>query len=267
MVEARDLKVAELDMLNQETDFSFRSTSGMIEQQREVKDPDEIDKCAKAAEITDKTWNELISVLRSTEYTQYSELDLVDMIRKISSDLGGEGFSFDPIVATGAGSAEPHYRTSSKKLQKDTPLLIDLGIKCEGYCGDLTRTVYLGKAPEKFRNIYEKVLKCNMVCLEKCRAGVDTAQLTEVSKSCFREDGLEEYFLHGLGHGVGLEIHEEPFMRVKTEHKLKENSVVTIEPGLYFEGEFGIRIEDYVVVTQDGCKVLSGGSEKGLIEI
>jgi Xaa-Pro aminopeptidase len=266
LFESSDLKCSELELIKEKTDLNLSPAKGVVEDLREIKDEEEIEVIKKAVEITDKSFLALVDFLRQNDYTQTTELDMVDELRKISRSLGGEGFGFDPIIASGEGSALPHYFTSNKKLTKGSALLFDIGIKYKGYTGDLTRTIYLGKAPDKFKDIYFTVLESNQKSLEACSAQVDTFDLSETAKDVFRQKDLEGYFIHGLGHGVGLEIHEKPSLRCRAGCKLKENMIITIEPGLYFEGEFGVRIEDFVAVKANSCHILSK-SPKDLIEI
>lgn len=180
-------------------------------------------------------------------------------------EAGGEGWGFDPIVSFGQGSSQPHYRTGSKQIGQG-PVLLDFGVIFRGYTGDLTRTMYIGKAHDTFREMYKLVLECNRLCIAACKPGIPAYQLHKVAVDFFQEHGVDTSFLHGLGHGVGLNIHEEPFFRSNCQTMLQPGMVITIEPGLYFPGEFGIRIEDYVIVTETGCEVLST-SPKELLEL
>ncbi len=266
LVESDDLKVAEYRELENIFQGELLEAHQEIEKMRMIKESDEIEIIKKAVEITDKTFEGLVEYLQNTDYTRLSELDVIDELRKISRSLSGEGFGFDPIVASGPGSALPHYKTSDKKLKREETLLVDLGIKYGEYSGDLTRTIYLGKAPERFKQMYDLVLQANEKALSVCRAGVSEEELYNAANDVFKDKELDKYFIHGLGHGIGLDIHEEPYLRQNRKGKLKTGMTITIEPGLYFEGEFGIRIEDFVVVREDGCDILSK-ADKNLIEI
>jgi Xaa-Pro aminopeptidase len=144
---------------------------------------------------------------------------------------------------------------------------MDFGFTFNGYHSDLTRTIFLGKAPEQFRNMYDIVLACNKYSLKLAKAGIDAGSLHQKAVEFFAKQQRESFFIHGLGHGVGLEVHEEPFFRLNRKTILQPGMAVTIEPGLYFPNEYGIRIEDYVVITKTGVEVLSKNSPKLLIEL
>lgn len=268
LYEGNNLLVSELNELQSRYSGVFQDAGGLIEELRIIKTEAEIEKIKKAVEITDETWNRLVGFLRSTDYTRFTELDIADELRRVARELGGEGFSFDPIVASGAGSAEPHYFTGNKKLQKGELLLVDLGIKYQGYCGDLTRCVFLGKAPEDVKNIYAVVLESLRRAIEACRSGAEESSPYSAANGYFQSLKLDHYFLHRAGHGIGLAVHEEPSLFTGHTNILRPNMTITIEPGLYFAGKFGIRIEDYVIVREGGCEVLSTKSPKQeLIEI
>lgn len=266
LFEASDLRYAEVEHIQKQTGCTLIPSNGLAEGMRLIKDYDELQRIKKAVQLTDQVYSETIKMLSSTDYTELSELDVVDFMRKKQRDLGGSGFGFDPIVACGAHSAAPHHKTSNTKLTKGSLLLFDLGIVYQGYTGDLTRCAYLGKAPATVKYFYDVVLASNEAALRACRAGMTCSELFTVSNDVLAKAKLETYFLHGLGHGVGLDIHEKPYLRATSKDLLKDGMVVTIEPGVYFENEFGIRIEDFVVVRNGGCEVLSNAS-KELVEI
>lgn len=267
LVEANNLTLTEFEKIQNATKAKLRPEKFLIEQLRTVKTSQEISFLQKACEITDHTFNAIVNVLGSTDYTKMTELDIADFMRVTSRELGAHGFGFDPIIACGAGAAEPHYFTSHKKLQPNNCLLMDFGFTFNGYTADLTRTLFLGTAPTQFKNMYSLVQQCNKKCIDACQRGVPTHELYSLSHTFFQKHGVEKNYLHSLGHGVGLDVHESPSLGQGQEHILDENMVVTIEPGLYFTGQFGIRIEDVLVVTPDEPKVLSYQSSKELIEI
>lgn len=203
-----------------------------------------------------------MAILQKTDPTELTELDLVAAIRSISDELGGEGFGFDPIVASGPSSAEPHYRTKKNKLLANEPLLLDFGIVYQGYTADLTRTIYLGKPTEKYLCRYKLVLECNQLCIDAVKPGVTGQTLDHIAMDFFQKNHVDNYVLHSLGHGVGLNIHENPGINHKSIQPLETGNVITIEPGLYFSEEYGIRLEDLILVTKEGCEILSKNSTK-----
>jgi Xaa-Pro aminopeptidase len=162
------------------------------------------------------------------------------------------------IVAAGANSSLPHYRPAETLVQRDQPLLIDWGALYKGYCSDLTRTLMVGRFSPKTKQIYKVVLEAQQAAIKFLRPGVTTKQADRVARDVIDDAGFKNEFGHGLGHGIGREIHELPTMR-KTggEEELRPGMIVTVEPGIYLPGEGGVRIEDDVLITHSGCEVLS----------
>lgn len=265
--EESDLKVSEFEEMRSQTRATWTGGGQFFSTLRIIKDEEELKHLAKAASITDSVFNDVIKYLSSINYETVSEMDIVDVMRTRYRVYGGESFGFDPIVACGTGSAEPHYHSSDKKLKKQNPLLLDFGITYKGYTADLTRTVYLGTAPDSFRAYYNIVHTCNTARIGEVKEGIHAGKLHSNAVAYFSSLRLAESFIHSLGHGVGIDIHEEPFFRTEGGSPLKNHMVITIEPGLYFPGEFGIRIEDLVIVTESGGTILSHNSSKELIEI
>jgi Xaa-Pro aminopeptidase len=180
--------------------------------------------------------------------------------------IGAEGMSFETIVASGQRSALPHGRATDARLPRKGFLTLDFGIILGGYCSDMTRTVHLGKPSAKERNAYEVVLEAQEAGVLAVRAGAVCSDVDEAARSVLRRAGLAEAFSHSTGHGVGLEIHESPRIGAGQKNRLQAGMVITIEPGVYLPGEFGIRIEDMVAVTRDGGQVLTP-APKALIEL
>lgn len=177
-----------------------------------------------------------------------TESELREIIVKYYLDNGAEGESFDTIVAFGANSAIPHHETGETELKEGDVILIDTGCKVNGYCSDITRTAVYKKASKEFTDRYDLVLKANLLAEENITDKTDTFNADKIARDVFAEKGLGEYFTHSLGHGVGLEIHEYPSLSKRTADKLKNGYVFTVEPGLYFDGQYGIRIEDTVTL-------------------
>jgi Xaa-Pro aminopeptidase len=264
--EGHDLTFQEAKRLRLKSNLKWRDGKKLIENVRSTKTPTEIKKIRRAVSLTDQVFEEIIKYLRNADHSKVTELDLVEKIKLISNKVGGEGLGFNPIVASGRGSAEPHHQPSGKQLEPGNILLIDIGVKYKDYTGDLTRCVFLGRATREVRRIYETVLECNKLCIKKCRSGMTGEELNAVAVNYFKKKKTEKYFLHSLGHGVGLQIHESPAIRQGDRARLKSGMVITIEPGLYFENKFGVRIEDLILMTAQGSKVLSE-APKELFEI
>ena len=171
---------------------------------------------------------------------------------------GASGPSFDPIVAVGANSALPHYRAGQSKVENGKPLLIDWGCVYDGYCSDLTRTYFVGKPHPKLAEIYKIVLKAQESAIKKIRPGMTNHQADAIARDVITKAGYGKQFGHGTGHGLGKDIHEEPRLnKLFAEQILQVGQVVTIEPGIYLPGLGGVRIEDDVLLTPDGCEILS----------
>jgi len=170
---------------------------------------------------------------------------------------GAEEMSFPTIVASGERSALPHGRATGAKLPKRGFVTLDFGVVLDGYCSDMTRTVHMGRASAAEREAYEAVLEAQEAGVAAVRAGVSAADVDEAARGVLRKAGLAEWFTHSTGHGVGLEIHEGPRLAVKQTQTLEAGMIVTIEPGVYMPGKFGVRIEDMVLVTPQGGEILT----------
>ena len=175
-----------------------------------------------------------------------------------------DGLSFDTIVASGENTSKPHAVPTDRKIQKEDIITIDMGCKYNGYCSDMTRTFFVGKVPEEIKPVYDLVLKNQTLTLDEYKDGAVIRNLTKMVVNDFKLNNYD--LIHSLGHGVGLEIHEPPFINQNTDATLKENMVVTDEPGIYIPGKFGVRIEDTVQITKFGCISLTN-SEKNYIVI
>ena len=172
--------------------------------------------------------------------------------------VGCEGPAFDPIVAVGPHASRPHYRVETRtKITGKRPLLFDAGLRRKGYCTDLTRMFFVDTIEGRFRRFFELVSSVQEKILEMIRPGVPARDLDSSARRLFRAEGVDKYFLHALGHGVGIEVHEGPSISSRSQDILEEGMVFTIEPGLYIPGKLGIRLEEMVLVTKTGCEVLS----------
>ncbi len=236
--------------------------SGMIEQFRQIKSNEEIALIKKAARITDKTFAELMKLIKPG----VSELFLKRKVLEIMQDMGAQGCSFDPIVAGGKNSADPHYEGSNRKIKKGEMAVIDIGARYKNYCADMTRMVFLGKATEKYKNLYRIVLQTQQKSLEECRVSALPGQVFENAVQNFKTFEQDEFFTHGLGHGTGINIHELPNLSPKGEGSFENGMVFTVEPGLYHPGWGGIRIEDLCVLQSGKLEILSK-TPKEFIEI
>ncbi|MBR5900659.1 MAG: aminopeptidase P family protein [Clostridia bacterium] len=230
---------------------------------REIKTEFELQSISKACEITQKAFYSAVERVKEG----MTERELADLIDTGCVKLGAEGAAFETIVAFGENSAVPHHQTSNRKLTLNTPILIDTGCVVNGYRSDLTRTFYFGTPSEKFVKAYDQVLNANLIAIKSIKEGCLTSDADAYARNYLESYGVADKFTHSLGHGVGLEVHESPTLSPKATPKpLKEGTVFTIEPGLYYDGEFGIRIEDTVVLQRNGVKRLFT-DEKNLLII
>jgi len=236
--------------------------SGAAEQFRQIKDEEEIRLIKKAARITDKTFAQLLKLIKPG----VTELFLKRKILEMMQDMGAQKCSFDPIVASGKNSADPHYEGSNKKIKAGEMVVIDIGARYKNYDADMTRMVFVGKAPTKYKNLYSLVLQTQQKAIAECKAGASPVQIFENAVNNFAAAGEDEFFTHGLGHGVGIDIHELPNLSPAGIGKFDNGMVFTVEPGLYHPGWGGIRIEDLCRMKNGKAEILSR-TPKNLIEI
>ncbi|MCI8617909.1 MAG: aminopeptidase P family protein [Clostridia bacterium] len=238
---------------------NFVETEHIIEKQRMIKDEEELSNIIKACNITDECFKYIISYIKPgmTEKQIAKEIDEYYTERT-------DGISFETIVASGENSSKPHAVPSNRKIQNQDIITIDMGCKVNGYCSDMTRTIFVGEPTEEMKKVYDLVLNNQKFALDQYKEGCSTRQVTKLVENDFKLNGHD--LIHSLGHGVGLEIHEPPYISYRNDAQLKENMVVTDEPGIYIPGKFGVRIEDTVQITKFGCISLTK-SEKNYIII
>jgi Xaa-Pro aminopeptidase len=234
----------------------------LVETLRLTKDDDELAIMREAAMLGCRLFDHILGFLRPG----LREVDVAAELEHQARVLGAEGMSFETIVASGERSALPHGRATTARLPRRGFLTLDFGVILKGYCSDMTRTVHFGTPKPSQRRIYDTVLEAQESAVAAVGSGVRCADVDEAARGILREAGLAEAFSHSTGHGVGLEIHESPRVGVSQSARLSPGMVVTIEPGVYLEGQFGIRIEDMVAVTRTGGEVMTP-SPKTLIEL
>lgn len=236
--------------------------SGAIEQFRKIKGKEELSLIKKAAAITDKTFAAIVKLVKPG----ITELFLKRKVVEIMQDLGAQGCSFDPIIAGGKNSADPHYEGSNKLIKTGEMIVIDIGARYKNYDADMTRTVFVGKATEKYKKMYQIVLETQEKGIKDCQIGISDKQVFEKAVANFNKYGQDQYFTHGLGHGVGINIHEAPSLSAGGIDTFQNGMVFTVEPGLYHPGWGGIRIEDLCVMENGKTRILSK-TLKQMIEI
>jgi Xaa-Pro aminopeptidase len=240
----------------------FVAVAPLVARLREVKDADEIRKMRAAAKMGCRLFEGLLGVIEPG----MTEIALAAELEYAARGAGAEGMSFETIVASGRRSALPHGRATTAKLPRRGFVTLDFGVLLDGYCSDMTRTVHLGRATAAEREAYDAVLAAQEAGVAAVREGVAVGEVDEAARNVLRRAGLDKWFSHSTGHGVGLEIHEAPRLAAKQTQKLEAGMVVTIEPGVYMPGKFGLRIEDMVLVTAKGGEILTP-STKAWIEL
>lgn len=258
--EERHVSYAQYSKLREQLSpvVSIEPVSGLVEALRSVKDRSEIARIRRATAITVKAYNFIKEILAPG----MKEIEVAGEIEKFIRYQGAARASFDIIVASGPNSSFPHHLTSSRVLQAGDPVMIDMGVEYEGYKSDLTRVFFLGKLYILRQKIYRAVLTAQKRAIAAIKPGVPVKTVDKAARDYLKSQGLGKFFLHSLGHGVGLEVHEAPGLTGLVEDKLLPGQVVTVEPAVYLPGKFGIRIEDLVLVTSQGCEVLSGALNK-----
>jgi Xaa-Pro aminopeptidase len=240
----------------------IREAPPLVEQARMVKDTDEIAAIHAAVALGAGLFGHALEVTRPG----VREVEVAAELEYAARKSGAEGMSFETIIASGARSALPHGRASEARIVTGGFVVCDFGVILHGYCSDRTRTVYVGNATAEARRIYDAVLASQLEAIHAVRPGVKVGQVDGAARKTLQKKGLAKYFTHSTGHGVGLEIHEAPRVAKGQQEVLRPGMVITIEPAVYLPGQWGVRIEDMVVVTEQGCDVLTP-TQKELIEV
>lgn len=239
------------------SDIEWIPTTSLIEQIRLIKDEREIQWMQEAARIADQAFEYILTRLRPGITEQEIALELEMFMRK----HGATSSSFDTIVASGERSALPHGVASERVLQPNEFVKLDFGAYYKGYCSDITRTVLLGKPEQRHREIYEIVRQAQEACLNGLKPGMTGKEGDALARNVIEQNGYGQYFGHSTGHGLGLEIHEAPRLSKNADMRLETGMVFTVEPGIYLPGFGGVRIEDDVILMEDGVKLLTRASK------
>ena len=262
--EAASLNVSEWERLKKAAGpgIEWKPTTDLIERIREVKSAEELDVMRQSARLASEVIGEAADFVRPG----VAELEVAAEIDYRLRRKGASGPSFDTIVASGPRSALPHARPTEKRLRKNELVVLDLGAILRHYCSDLTRMVFLGRAPARIRRWYKAVEQAQEAALEALRAGVTAGSVDRAARRLLNRYGLGPYFVHGTGHGLGIEIHERPRVGRSQKQEIRVGNVVTLEPGIYVQGVGGIRIEDEVAVHADRIELLTT-APRGLLEL
>ena len=236
----------------------FVESGELVTDIRAIKTANEIALLARAIEITDQAIERVVPTIQVGDTERQIALRLDVAMR----DLGASGSSFPTIVASGPNSALPHHEPSDRQIQEGEPIVIDMGALYEGYCADLTRTVWVGEPNETLRQIYPIVMQAIEETEAELRPGMSGKEGDGIAREVIAGAGFGEFFPHGLGHGVGVQIHELPNMSPRSDAPLEPGHIVTIEPGVYLPGKGGVRIEDVAVIEENGIRVLTRASKR-----
>jgi len=233
------------------------ATVEVVEPLRAIKTETEIEKIRASVNLTEKALDQVLPRLKPG----ISEKQAAWWIERAIRELGAEAVSFDPIVASGPNASKAHHEPSERRLREGEPIILDIGSRLNRYCSDMTRTVILGTPPPLFKKVYLAVRRAQEKALGSIKSGMMSTEADALARREIEQSGYGEHFLHSLGHGVGLAVHENPYLRRTNPVEIKENMVVTIEPGIYIEGWGGVRLEQLAVIRQEGLEVLN--SDKG----
>lgn len=253
-IEAASVTLAQLETWEKQMPkIEFVSTTGDVERLREIKDKEEVGRIREAIHLAERAFE----VIRAALQPEQTEREIAHQLEHQIRLFGGDACAFKPIVAVGPRAALPHATPGMHQVREDNLLLIDWGARSRLYLSDLTRVLVTGKISPKLERIYGVVLKAQEAAIGSIKPGVALQDVDAAARSVIAKAGHDKQFGHGLGHGIGLEIHESPRLGPEQDQPLKAGMVITIEPGIYVPSWGGIRIEDDVLVTRGGCEVLS----------
>ena len=253
IVDANTVTWGEKQRLANATRGEVVASESTFQRLRAQKDAGEIERIAQAARITDRALEDVIPLLGQ----QLSEIDIAMHLDHKVRMYGASGNAYETIVASGKNSSFPHARPSGKVIEKGDIVVIDVGAVVDGYRSDMTRTFVIGDPKQEEEKYLGTVLAAQEEAISKLKPGVTCKEIDKICRDRIEEEGWGEYFIHGTGHGVGLEIHESPQINSRSEDNLLAGMIITIEPGIYFKGKCGVRWEDLFVITDDGAKRLS----------
>ena len=257
------ISVKQLNLLKEKCEnVEFGYISDICLNYRRVKTEGEIEKIKKAQSITDRAFSHILGFINEGR----TELEVAAELEYFMRCNGADGLAFETIAVSGKNSSLPHGVPTENKLTMNSFFTMDYGARFGGYCSDMTRTVVPGKADEEMRRIYNTVLTAQSEAMKYIKAGVSCFEADKVARDVITDAGYGQFFGHSLGHSLGLEIHEAPARSPKSKDILAEGNIVTVEPGIYIPDKYGVRIENMVLVTKDGCINLTN-SDRSLIEI
>jgi Xaa-Pro aminopeptidase len=235
---------------------TFGLASEVLADLRVRKDDAELDALRRTGAVADRVMADLRAL--GADAVGMTEAELARDVERRLSDAGGDGVSFEPVVGSGPNGAKPHHRHDDRTIEAGDPVVLDFGTRVDGYPSDQTRTVVFdGEPPANFTEVHQVVREAQQAAVEAVEPGVTAESVDAAAREVIAAAGYDEQFVHRTGHGVGLDVHEEPYVVAGNDRELEPGMVFSVEPGVYLPGEFGVRIEDLVVVTEDGCERLN----------
>jgi Xaa-Pro aminopeptidase len=259
VVDPRNISLAENFLIEEFIDqVDLKAQNNLLNEIRMTKDATEIELISKACEITSQSLWYLINDLRPG----MTERQIAKLFWQSALDRGADDLAFATIVASGPNGASPHHEPTGRVLERGDMVTIDCGVKVAGYNSDMTRTVFIGSTNSWQEEIYQLTMQAQQEAVAKAQIGMSAGSIDSIAREIIGNGGFGEYFVHGTGHGVGLEIHEAPFITKGNHTELKENYCFTVEPGIYLPGQGGVRIEDTCILTVEGLKILTRGSHE-----
>ena len=251
-----------LRLMDQKPEYKYINGSMLVDRVRMKKDDSEKNFMRVASQLNDEAMAKMVVLAREGR----SELEMVKMLSKIYEEIGADGFSFDPIIAYGANGADPHHGCDGSTPKAGDSIIIDIGCKKDDYCSDMTRTIFFGEPNAKSREVYEVVKEANLRAIAKVKPGAKFSEIDLAAREYIESKGYGQYFTHRTGHSIGIDVHDFGDVSAINHDEVGEGMIFSIEPGIYLSGEVGVRIEDLVLVTADGCEILNQYS-KDLIVI
>ena len=242
-----------LSLMEQMPHAQFKNGSPLSDRLRSIKSNEEQEMMAEASRLNDHAMEYLIQLVAKG----LPETEMVALLKQKYQELNCDGFSFEPIIAYGPNGADPHHTTNNDQPKIGDSVVIDIGSFYQGYASDMTRTVFYGEPSKKAREIYELVKKANLAAINQVRPGVTFASIDQAARKVIEVAGYGQYFTHRTGHSIGIEVHEPGDVGAFNQDIVEVGNVFSIEPGIYLPGELGVRIEDLVIVTEEGCRVIN----------
>ena len=250
-----------LDLLKVKPNLVLVNGSELVDYQRSLKTEEEQEIMAEASKQNDQVMEKIINQVKHG----FSEKTMVNYLSEYYQEAGSEGFSFDPIIAYGPNGADPHHDTNEDTPKVGDTVIIDIGAFYKGYASDMTRTVFYGKPSDEALKVYNIVRKANEEAIKKVKPGIKFSEIDLTARNIIDNAGYGQYFTHRLGHFIGQEAHEAGDVSMYNHKTAEIGQVFSIEPGIYLPGKLGVRIEDLVIVTKDGCRVLNNVSKEAII--